>query len=76
LHEREVKLKQQSSSIIREAEKLKDYDTHIQRFSDFKDKYNESGVSALARYVADRKIILAFMDRAISRSPRHGEISS
>jgi hypothetical protein len=69
LHERELKLKQEGSRIIKEADKIKDYDAYRQRFSEFMDKYNEFGVSALAQYVAHRKIILDFLDRAISRGP-------
>ena len=69
LHEREVKLTQEGSRIIKEADKIKDYDAYRERFSEFMDKYNELGVSALAQYVAHRKIILEFLDRAISRGP-------
>ena len=65
LHEREVKLNQEGSRIIKDADKIKDYDAYRQRFSEFMDKYNELGVSALAQYVAYRKIILEFLDRAI-----------
>ena len=61
LHERELKLKQEGSRIIKEADKIKDYDAYRQRFSEFMDKYNEFGVSALAQYVAHRKIILDFL---------------
>jgi hypothetical protein len=66
---REVKLRQEGSRIIKEADKIKDYEAYRERFSDFMDKYNEVGVSALAQYVAHRKIIIEFLDRAISRGP-------
>lgn len=72
LHSREVKLKQEGSKIIKEAEKIEDYESYQERLSNFMEKYNELGVSALAQYVAHRRIILDFMDRAISRNPESG----
>ncbi len=67
LHLREVKLKQDGSRIIKEAEKVDDYEGYHRRLADFMDRYNELGVSALAQYVAHRKIILDFLARAISK---------
>ena len=69
LYQREVRLKQEGSRIIKEADKLEDYEGYHERLAEFMDKYNELGVSALAQHVAHRKIILEFLDRAISRSP-------
>ncbi|MBF9195109.1 hypothetical protein [Microvirga terrestris] len=69
LYQREVKLKQEGSRIIKEAEKIDDYEGYQERLSDFMTRYNELGVSALAQHVAHRKIILEFLDRAISRMP-------
>lgn len=69
LYQREVKLKQEGSRIIKEAEKVDDYEGYHTRLADFMDRYNELGVSALAQHVAHRKIILEFLDRAISRVP-------
>lgn len=69
LYQREVKLKQEGSRIIKEADKVDDYEGYHQRLADFMDRYNELGVSSLAQHVAHRKIILEFLDRAISRVP-------
>jgi hypothetical protein len=65
LHQREVKLKQESSRIIREAEKVEDYVEYARRFANFITQYNELGAYALAQYVAHRKIILELLNRAI-----------
>jgi hypothetical protein len=73
LYQREVKIKQEGTRIIKEAEKIEDYDAYEKRFNEFMDKYNELGVSALAQYVAHRRIILDFLDRAISKSPDSGK---
>jgi hypothetical protein len=62
---RETELKKESSRIIREAGKITDYETYHKEFTEFLDKYNELGVSALAQYVQHRRIILDFLDRAI-----------
>lgn len=66
LYNREVKMKQEGSRIIKEAEKVDNYDDYQKRFSSFMEQYNELGASALAQYVAHRKIILEFLSRAIS----------
>ncbi len=66
LYQREVRMKQEGSRIIREAEKVDDYDEYSRRFSKFMEQYNELGASALAQYVAHRKIILEFVERAIT----------
>jgi hypothetical protein len=66
LYQREVKMKQEGSKIIKEAEKVDDYAEYSRRFSKFMEQYNELGVSTLAQYIAHRKIILEFVSRAIS----------
>ncbi len=73
-HRREVELKRESSKIIREADKIDDYEGYHKRLSHFIDNYNELGVSALAQYVSHRKIILEFLKRAISH--QDGKIST
>lgn len=70
LHQREVRLRQESSKIIREAEKVSDYDDYNRRLSEFMKNYNEVGMSQLANYVSHRKVILEFLERAITRSPK------
>lgn len=72
-HQREVELKRESTRIIREAEKVDDYQGYHQRLKHFIDNYNELGVSALAQYVSHRKIILEFLQRAISRQDGDGK---
>lgn len=65
LFNRETELKKEGSRIIREANKITDYETYHKQFTEFMDEYNELGVSALAQYVQHRRIILDFLDRAI-----------
>lgn len=67
LHDREVKLKKDSNRIIKEAEKLDDYESYHQKLSQFMNSYNELGTAALAQYVMHRKILLEFLKQAISR---------
>jgi hypothetical protein len=66
LYQREVKMKAEGSRIIKEAEKVDDYDTYHRRLADFMENYNELGTSALAQYIMHRRIILDFLERAIS----------
>jgi hypothetical protein len=68
LYQREAKMRQESGRIIKEAEKISDYDEYKRRFAEFMEDYNEIGASALAQYVAHRRIILDFLERAISRA--------
>jgi hypothetical protein len=69
LHEREVDMKKESSRIIKEAEKIEDYESYHKKLSHFMDTYNELGTAALAQYVIHRKIILEFLQQAVSRNP-------
>ncbi len=65
---REVKLKQEGTRIIREADKSgADFEEIEKHLNDFMENYNELGVSTLARYVGQRKILLDFLERAISK---------
>ncbi|MDA9517783.1 hypothetical protein XI04_32775 [Bradyrhizobium sp. CCBAU 11430] len=66
LHHRETELKREGGRIIREADKIDNYEDYHRRFTQFLDEYNELGVSALAQYVSHRKIIIEFLERAIS----------
>lgn len=66
LFNRETELKKQSTRIIKEAEKIENYEEYHKHFTEFLDEYNELGVSALAQYIQHRKIILEFLDRAIN----------
>jgi hypothetical protein len=66
---RETELKKESSRIIKEAGKISDYEQYQKQFTKFLDEYNELGVSALAQYVAHRRIILDFLERAINLPP-------
>lgn len=66
-HRREVDLKRESTRIIREADKIDDYEGYHQRLKHFVNNYNELGLSALAQYVSHRKIILEFLQRAIAK---------
>jgi hypothetical protein len=67
IHQRETKMRAEGARIIREAEKVDDYDDYQRKLADFMENYNELGASALAQYIAHRRIILDFLDRAISR---------
>lgn len=66
LYQREVKMKAEGSRIIKEAEKVDDYETYQRRLAAFMENYNELGTSALAQYIMHRRIILDFLERAIS----------
>jgi hypothetical protein len=66
LYQREVKMKAEGSRIIKEAEKVDDYETYQRRLTAFMENYNELGTSALAQYIMHRRIILDFLERAIS----------
>lgn len=68
LYQREAKMRQESNRIIKEADKIGDYEEYRKRFAQFMEDYNEIGASALAQYVAHRRIILDFLERAITRS--------
>lgn len=65
LHTRETELRRESTRIIKEADKIENYEEYYGRLTAFLDQYNELGVSALVQYVAHRKIILDFLKRAI-----------
>src|SRR3546814_13000116 len=67
----ETEMKKQSTRIIKEAEKIDNYEEYHKNFTNFLDEYNELGVSALAQYIQHRKIILEFLERAIN--VREGE---
>jgi hypothetical protein len=69
IFQREVKMRQEGARIIKEAEKVDDYDEYQRKLADFMENYNELGASALAQYVGHRRIILDFLDRAITREP-------
>jgi hypothetical protein len=68
LYQREARMRQESGRIIKEAEKVSDYEEYRKRFAQFMEDYNEIGASALAQYVAHRRIILDFLERAIERT--------
>jgi hypothetical protein len=68
LYQRETRMRQESGRIIKEAEKISDYNEYKKRFAEFMEDYNEIGASALAQYVAHRRIILDFLERAINRT--------
>jgi len=73
LHQRETELRNESRRIVREADKIEDYDEYHRRLTYFIDQYNELGVSALAQYVSHRKIILEFLERAIQQQGDTGK---
>ena len=66
LHKREQALKRDSNKVITGAEKVQNYDEYREKLVEFMDRYNELGVSALAQYVMHRKIIIDFLEKAIS----------
>ena len=69
IFQREVKVRAEGARIIKEAEKVDDYDEYQRKLAEFMANYNELGASALAQYVGHRRIIIDFLDRAISREP-------
>ncbi|RUW75204.1 ATP-binding protein [Mesorhizobium sp. M4B.F.Ca.ET.049.02.1.2] len=73
LHQREVEIKRESSKMITGAEKIEDYDAYRQRLSDFIERYSELGTAALAHHVMHRKIIIDFLEKAISINEKTGK---
>ena len=69
IFQREVKVRAEGARIIKEAERVDDYEEYQRKLAEFMTNYNELGASALAQYVAHRRIILDFLDRAITREP-------
>lgn len=67
LHQREVRLRQEGTKIMREAENSTDYEGYQERLGRFVEQTNEMGVSALAHYIVHRRIIIDLMDRAVSK---------
>lgn len=66
LHLREVSLKRDGSRILTEAAKQEDYEHYRGRLAEFMERSNELGLSALAQYVAHRKIIIELFEKALS----------
>jgi hypothetical protein len=63
-----VKLKQESTRILREADKTgADFEQIEQHLDEFIENYNELGVAALARYVGQRRLLLDHLERAINK---------
>jgi hypothetical protein len=68
IHDREVRLKQESTRILREADKMDaDFEEIDQHLDEFIENYNELGVAALARYVGQRRLLLDHLERAINK---------
>jgi hypothetical protein len=62
-------MRAEGARIIKEAEKVDDYEEYHRKLTEFMENYNELGASALAQYVGHRRIILDLLDRAITRAP-------
>ena len=73
LHQREVEIKRESNKMISGGEKIVDYETYRTRLSDFIERYSELGTAALAHYVMHRKIIIDFLEKAISLNEKTGK---
>jgi hypothetical protein len=67
LHQKEVRLKQEGSRILKEGDRLDDYEEYRKRLTAFMANYNELGMAALAQHVTHRKIILELLEKAISK---------
>jgi hypothetical protein len=66
LHQREVDIKRESNKMITGGEKIEDYESYSKRLSEFIERYSELGTAALAHHVMHRKIIIDFLEKAIS----------
>jgi hypothetical protein len=73
LYQRESDMKREGSKIIKETERVDDYEGYHARLVHFMNNYNELGAAALAQYVMHRKIILQFLDQAISMTPENNK---
>ncbi|MCJ2091727.1 hypothetical protein MKK67_04275 [Methylobacterium sp. J-072] len=66
LHQREVTLKREGSRMLTEAAKQENYEHYRSRLAEFMERSNELGLSALAQYVAHRKIIIELFEKSLS----------
>lgn len=73
LSRRERELKTEGRTIIDAAANVTDYEEYADRLRSFIDRFNEIGKSALAQYVAHRKIILELLEKALSRDATTGK---
>jgi hypothetical protein len=73
LHQREVDIKREGNKMITGGEKIEDYESYLKRLSDFIERYSELGTAALAHHVMHRKIIIDFLDKAISLNEKTGK---
>lgn len=73
LHKREVEIKRESNKMLTGAEKIDDYEAYRDRLSSFIERYSELGTSALAHHVMHRKIIIEFLEKAISINEKTGK---
>lgn len=72
LSRRERELRSEGRSIIEAAANVTDYEEYAERLRSFVGRFNEIGKSALAQYVAHRKIILELLEKALSRDESTG----
>lgn len=73
LSRRERELRSEGRTIIDAAASVTDYQEYTDRLRSFMDRFNEIGKSALAQYVAHRKIILELLEKALSRDASTGK---
>jgi hypothetical protein len=69
-----VELKQEGAKLIKDVEnesiKPEDYEA---RLDDFLERSGEMGAASLARYVAHRRVMLAFLEKALELNPESGK---
>lgn len=73
LYKREVDIKRESNKMLTGAEKIDDYEAYREKLSNFIERYSELGTSALAHHVMHRKIIIEFLEKAISVNGKTGK---
>lgn len=72
-YKREVELRQESHRIL--SQTVDNPQTYYAELDKFAEQYNELGMSALAQYIAHRRIILQLFERAISQNLDDGSFS-
>jgi hypothetical protein len=73
LHQREVDIKRESNRMITGAEKIEDYEQYRELLADFIERFSELGTAALTHHVMHRKIMIEFLERAISINEKTGK---
>lgn len=73
LYQREVRLKQEGVSILKETASAENADEYYARLQKFVEDENEIGKTSLAKYVVHRRVILELLDKYLSQDQSTGD---